>query len=148
MSLNSRLRKLLDLLIKLVKNKIVLMRLIGFKTKIFCHNEIKNGYGLESCDIHSGMLCERIEILTKVNGWGFTFGRWSYRVLMFILFGKKGEVFYGHGAAQRRIYYTTVFGGQFSTAFSNSIEIVKWPTPSCSQPEPARDNGVIYSRSN
>ena len=44
------------------------MRPIGFKKEIFCHSKIKNGYGLESFDIHSGMLCERIEILTKVNG--------------------------------------------------------------------------------
>ena len=43
------------------------MRLIGVKTQTFCHNEIKNGYGLESGDIHSEMLCQRIEILTKVN---------------------------------------------------------------------------------
>ena len=43
------------------------MGLIGFKSQSLCHNEIKNGYGLESGDIHSGMLCQRIEILTKVN---------------------------------------------------------------------------------
>ena len=50
------------------------MRPIRFKKQIFCHNEIKNGCGLESCEIYSGMLCERIEIMIKVNGWGFTFG--------------------------------------------------------------------------
>ena len=100
------------------------MRLIGVKTQIFCHNKFKNGYGLESCDIHSGMLCERIEILTQVNGWGFTLGRCSYRVLMFIFFGKKGSLLWP-GVPQRRIYYTTVFGGKFSTACSNSTEVVE-----------------------
>ena len=44
------------------------MRPIGFKKQIFCHNEIKTGYGLESCEIYSGMLCERIDIMIKVNG--------------------------------------------------------------------------------
>ena len=44
------------------------MRLIGSKMQSFSHNEIKNGYGLQACDIHSGMLSVRIEIFTKVNG--------------------------------------------------------------------------------
>ena len=42
--------------------------LIGFKTQSFCHNEIKNGYGLEAYDILRGMLCELIQMFTKVNG--------------------------------------------------------------------------------
>ena len=38
--------------------------------------------------------------------------------------------------------------GKLSTTFSNATEVAKLGAPSCSQPQPATDNGISDGRSN
>ena len=103
------------------------MGLIGFKSQSFCHNEIKNGFRLEA---YYG---KRIRIY---------FHRESYLVLMFILFGEKGKVLYGQEFPSGESTIPLSLVAKYQLLAVIQLMQPKWPTPSCSQPEPATDNGV------